>query len=51
MSAIPFVTEFDFTYGEVDRLSPRIRRVIANNPGPSPLPAPALILSAMGKWL
>lgn len=34
MSAIPFVTEFDFTYGEVDRLSPRIRRVIANNPGP-----------------
>ena len=34
MSAIPFVTEFDFTYGEVDRLSPRIRPVIANNPGP-----------------
>ena len=31
---IPFVTEFDFTYGKVDRLSPLIRRVICNNPGP-----------------
>ncbi len=31
---IPFTTEFDFEYGRVDRLSPRIRRVIANNPGP-----------------
>ncbi len=34
MSAIPFVTEFDFQYGRVDRLSPLLRRVIANNPGP-----------------
>ncbi len=31
---IPFVTEFEFTYGKVDRLSPLIRRVICNNPGP-----------------
>ena len=32
--AIPFVTEFDFEYGRCDRLSPLIRRVICNNPGP-----------------
>jgi len=32
MSAIPFKTEMDFTYGEVTKMSPLIRRVIANNP-------------------
>ena len=32
--SIPFVTEFDFEYGRADRLSPLIRRVICNNPGP-----------------
>lgn len=32
--AIPFVTEFDFEYGRCDTLSPLIRRVICNNPGP-----------------
>lgn len=32
--SIPFVTEFEFDYGRVDRLSPLIRRVICNNPGP-----------------
>ena len=32
--AIPFVNEFDFEYGRCDRLSPLIRRVICNNPGP-----------------
>lgn len=31
---IPFVRDFDFAYGRCDRLSPMIRRVIANNPGP-----------------
>src|SRR5690606_30553914 len=31
---IPFVREFDFEYGRCDRVSPRIRRVIARNPGP-----------------
>ena len=31
---IPFVTAFDFAYGRADRVSPLIRRVIANNPGP-----------------
>ncbi len=33
MSAIPFVREFEFEYGRCDRLSERVRRVIANNPG------------------
>lgn len=31
---IPFVREFDFEYGRVDQVSPLIRRVVANNPGP-----------------
>lgn len=31
---IPFVRQFDFTYGSVAQLSPLISRVIANNPGP-----------------
>lgn len=32
--AIPFVREIEFEYGRVDQISPLIRRVIANNPGP-----------------
>jgi glyoxylase-like metal-dependent hydrolase (beta-lactamase superfamily II) len=32
--AIPFTTEFEFEYGRCDTLSPLIRRVICNNPGP-----------------
>jgi glyoxylase-like metal-dependent hydrolase (beta-lactamase superfamily II) len=32
--SIPFVRQFDFAYGVPDRVSPRITRVIANNPGP-----------------
>ena len=31
---IPFVREFDFVYGRCDAVSPLIRRVVANNPGP-----------------
>ena len=34
MTEIPFVKEFDFVYGEAAQLSPLVRRVIANNPGP-----------------
>jgi glyoxylase-like metal-dependent hydrolase (beta-lactamase superfamily II) len=30
---IPFVRHFDFAYGRCDRVSPLIRRVVANNPG------------------
>jgi len=32
--AIPFVRDFEFEYGVCDQVSPLIRRVIANNPGP-----------------
>ena len=31
---IPFVRDIDVDYGRVDQVSPLIRRVIANNPGP-----------------
>lgn len=31
---IPFVREIKFDYGQCDQVSPLIRRVIANNPGP-----------------
>ncbi len=34
MAGIPFVRDLDFKYGEVARVSPLIRRVIAENPGP-----------------
>ena len=32
--AIPFVREIEFEYGKVEQVSPLIRRVISNNPGP-----------------
>lgn len=32
--AIPFVRTFEFEYGRCDQISPRVQRVIANNPGP-----------------
>jgi glyoxylase-like metal-dependent hydrolase (beta-lactamase superfamily II) len=31
---IPFVRDIKFDYGKVDQVSPMIRRVVANNPGP-----------------
>lgn len=31
---IPFVREFDFTYGRTDRVSALVQRVVARNPGP-----------------
>jgi glyoxylase-like metal-dependent hydrolase (beta-lactamase superfamily II) len=34
LSEIPFVKDFPFRYGEAAEVSPRVRRVIANNPGP-----------------
>jgi len=32
--AIPFVRDIEFEYGKVEQVSPLLRRVIANNPGP-----------------
>jgi glyoxylase-like metal-dependent hydrolase (beta-lactamase superfamily II) len=34
VAGIPFVRDLKFAYGEVDQVSPLIRRVIAENPGP-----------------
>jgi len=34
MAGIPFVRDITFDYGAVDQVSPLVRRVIANNPGP-----------------
>lgn len=34
MAGIPFVRDVQFRYGEAAQVSPRIRRVIAENPGP-----------------
>ncbi|MCB2112729.1 MAG: MBL fold metallo-hydrolase [Parvularculaceae bacterium] len=34
MAGIPFVKNFDFEYGRADRLTPLVRRVICDNPGP-----------------
>src|SRR5678816_4914032 len=31
---IPYVRDIDFEYGACDQVSPLIRRVVANNPGP-----------------
>ena len=31
---IPYVRQLEFEYGRVDQVSPLIRRVVANNPGP-----------------
>ncbi len=32
MSAIPFIQKYDFTYGEIEQITPLIRRVTARNP-------------------
>lgn len=34
MSGIPFVRDLEFKYGDAVRVSPRVRRLIAENPGP-----------------
>ena len=32
--AIPYVRDFEFEYGCVEQVSPLVRRIVANNPGP-----------------
>jgi glyoxylase-like metal-dependent hydrolase (beta-lactamase superfamily II) len=34
LAGVPFVKDISFVYGRPDRLSPLVRRVIADNPGP-----------------
>ncbi|PHR57394.1 MAG: MBL fold metallo-hydrolase [Robiginitomaculum sp.] len=31
---IPYILEFEFTYGAATRISPNVRRLVTNNPGP-----------------
>lgn len=31
---IPYIRKFDFDYGHAERISPNVRRLVANNPGP-----------------
>ena len=50
MSAIPFVREFDFEYGRCDQMSPRIRRVIAPNPGSFTFTGTGCSSSGQAKW-
>lgn len=46
---IPFVREFEFAYGRCDRVSGRIRRVIANNPGPFTFTGTATFIVGQGQ--
>jgi len=34
MAPIPFVRDFSFAYGQMDEVSPLVRRIVAKNPGP-----------------
>ncbi|VAV87856.1 MBL-fold metallo-hydrolase superfamily [hydrothermal vent metagenome] len=31
---IPYIRQFEFTYGQAEKISPYVRRLVANNPGP-----------------
>ena len=46
---IPFVRDMAFGYGEADQVSPLIRRVIANNPGPFTFTGTGTYLVGSGK--
>ena len=46
--AIPFVRDFTPLYGQAERLTPRIRRVLANNPGPFTFPGTGTFLIGEG---
>src|SRR5262249_44807643 len=46
---IPFVRQMAFEYGRVDQVSPRIRRVIAQNPGPFTFHGPGTSMVGPGE--
>ena len=46
---IPFVRDFDFAYGRCDQVSPLIRRVVANNPGPFTFTGTATFIVGEGR--
>jgi glyoxylase-like metal-dependent hydrolase (beta-lactamase superfamily II) len=47
--AIPFIRDISFEYGRVDQVSPLIRRVIANNPGPFTYTGTGVYIIGQGK--
>ena len=49
MAGIPFNKELTFKYGVVDQVSPLIRRVICNNPGPFTLHGTGTYIVGQGK--
>ena len=49
--AIPFVRDIKFEYGKVDQVSPMIRRVIANNPGPFTFTGTGVYIIGKGEGL
>ncbi len=49
MAGIPFNRDLEFEYGVVDRVSPLIRRVVANNPGPFTLHGTGTYIVGNGK--
>jgi glyoxylase-like metal-dependent hydrolase (beta-lactamase superfamily II) len=48
---IPFVRDIKFEYGKVDQVSPLIRRVIANNPGPFTFTGTGVYIIGKGEGL
>jgi glyoxylase-like metal-dependent hydrolase (beta-lactamase superfamily II) len=46
---IPYVRDFDFAYGRSDRVSPLIRRVVADNPGPFTFTGTGTYLIGLGE--
>src|SRR5580704_18680605 len=46
---IPFVRDIQFEYGQVDQVSPLIRRVVANNPGPFTFKGTATFIIGRGE--
>ena len=49
--AIPFVRDIKFEYGKVDQVSPLVRRVIANNPGPFTFTGTGVYIIGKGEGL
>ena len=49
MAAIPFKRDVEFEYGQVDRVSPQIRRVIARNPSAFTLHGTGTYIVGQGK--
>ncbi len=49
MAGIPFKRDLEFEYGSMDQVSPMLRRVIANNPGPFTLHGTGTYIVGQGK--